>query len=75
MLNAMLYKRPIPNRKRQSRRSGATMGKGSGRRPCDEAKVAENWDLIFGKAESYELSCEACCCSDSEDNPVVPRTE
>jgi len=24
-------------------------GKGSGRRPCDEDKVRNNWDIIFGK--------------------------
>ncbi len=37
-------------------------GKGSGRRPCDEDKVRNNWDTIFGKpakeVEQQELFSE-----------------
>lgn len=31
-------------------------GKGSGRRPCDEEKVRNNWDNIFGKKEPKTLA-------------------
>jgi len=33
-------------------------GKGSGRRPCDEDKVRNNWDTIFGKKNKEETPKE-----------------
>jgi len=30
------------------------MSKGSKRRPCDEAKVRRNWDMVFGKPNPHD---------------------